>query len=351
MKLIIKQKKKNEYVNTLRFNQVDEKTGKTVSTALICVRGMRFAGNFIPTMTIADVSTLPEYRNQGLVRAIFDEAHTRAREYGASVALLHPFSFDFYRKFGYEKVSDTVSATFSTKLLTPKCDLTPVSEKYYDKIIELFRDFSKNRNLMLDRFDISAFLRRKAETRILCDGDDIKGYITFEKDVENKKINVSEIVFRDENSLLHLTSYLGNFKEDFDTVVVSDVEPIPELYSFCNEVSDTYEARGDLAARILDTEALLLANEYPEEHGEFTMRVADALPAVAGVFKVVYEAKKCTVERLSDDTEADVKIDAPVLLRRIFGYDETPDTTNMSPRGCDFNRAFPKRINGLFEHF
>ena len=351
MKLVIKQKKKNEYVNTLRFNQVDEGTGKTVSTALICIRSMRFSGRFVPTMTIADVSTLPEYRNQGLVRATLNEAHARAREYGACVSLLHPFSFDFYRKFGYEKVSDTVSATFKTSVLTPICDLTPLEEKYYNDIIELFRAFSKKRNLMLDRFDISAFLRRKAQTYLFLDDEELLGYITFEKDTEKKQINVSEIVFRDENAILPLISYVGNFKEEFDTITVSDVEPIPEIYGICERMGAVYESHGDLAARILDTEALLLANEYPEERGEFTLRVNDTIPTVAGVFKVVYGDKKCTVERLSDTTQEDITADASYLLRRIFGCDSTTTGITIANKKDVFLRAFPKRINGLFEHF
>ena len=111
------------------------------------------------------------------------------------------------------------------------------------------------------------------------------------------------------------------------------------------------EARGDLAARLLDTEALLRANEYPIERGEFTLYVKDTLPTVAGVFKVTYENKKGTVVRLPEDTAADITAEAPTLLRRIYGCDESLDGLTFHKDASDFLRAFPKRINGLFEHF
>lgn len=354
MNLTITPKRKNEYVSTYRYRQIDEKNGECVSTALICIRNSRFAEKFIPTMTVADVATLPEYRNRGLVREMLETAHQKAHEYGAYVALLHPFSFDFYKKFGYERVSDTVSAAFPISVLDtfPNIPtLVPIEEKYYDNVISLFREFSTSRNLMFDRYNISAFLRRKAETYLYFCKTELCGYLIFERHEEQAKILVSEAAFTDKNALLALLAHLKQYKERFDTIEISDVEPIPEIYSVLEGKNVTYKSRGDLAARILDTERLLRANAYPVEHGEFTLRVIDPLPTVAGVFKVSYEDKKAAVERLSDDTEADVTANAPALLRRIYGCDETTEGLTLRGNAQDFLRAFPKRINGLFEHF
>lgn len=354
MKLIIKQKKKNEYVNTLRFNQVDEATGKTVSTALICIRSTRFAGKFIPTMTVADVSTLPEYRNRGLVREMLNVAHSKAREYGAYISLLHPFSFDFYRKFGYEKISDTVSATFDAGELAAPSDtaeLVPINEKYYDDVLSLFKEFSRNRNLMLDRYNISAFLRRSAETMLYFKDKILCGYIIFQKDTESRKITVSEVVFKDKDALKDLLYGIRKHSEGFVKIEILDCEPIPEIYELLENKKVTYDSRGDLAARVLDTEALLLAHEYPEARGEFTVSVTDTLPTVSGIFKIMYEGKKCTVERLTEDIEADVTMDASLLLRTVYGCDIPPDIERETEAIKDFYRAFPKQTNGLYEHF
>lgn len=353
MKLTITPKRKNQYLSTYRYRQIDEASGECVSTALVCIRGSRFSGRFVPTMTVADVATLPEYRNRGLVREMLETAHKKAREYGAYVALLHPFSFDFYKKFGYERVSDTVSATFPISVLDKLpgvSTLVPIEEKHYDSVISLFREFSTSRNLMLDRYNISAFLRRKAETYLYFRGAELCGYIIVERDEKEKKLLVSEIVFLDNDALISLLAHLKAY-HDFDTVEIADVEPIPEVYPILDGENVTYHTRGDLAARILDTEALLKAGEYPNERGEFTLGVKDTLPTVAGVFRVTYENKKATVERLSDDTEADVTADAPSLLRRIYGCEESTNGITLRGNTQDFLRAFPKRINGLFEHF
>ncbi len=352
MKLTITPKRKNEYVSTYRYRQIDEVSGECVSTALICIRDTRFAGGFIPTMTVADVSTVPEYRNRGLVREMLETAHRKAREYGAYMALLHPFSFDFYRKFGYERISDTVSATYPITVFDKfqeNTTLVPLEEKYYEDLIALFRDFSKKRNLMFDRYNISSFLRKKEEMIVFVCRETLCGYISIKKDTAQKSITVSEMAFTNENALTSLLSRLKSYKDSFDTVCFSDLEPIPELYSLLD--SGKLESRGDLAARILDTEGLLRAGEYPTEPGEFTICVMDTLPDVAGVFRVTYKNKKGSVERLTNSDEADVTAEAPALLRRIYGCDESLEGLTFHKEAPDFLRAFPKRINGLFEHF
>jgi predicted acetyltransferase len=352
MKLTITPRRKNEYLNTYRYRQIDEASGVCASTALICIRGTRFSGSFIPTMTVADVSTLPEYRNRGLVREMLETAHSKAREYGAVIALLHPFSFDFYRKFGYERISDTVSATYpisTFELFSDGAPLMPLEEKYYDDLVELFRSFSENRNLMFDRYNIASFLKKKEDVFVFVYRETLCGYISIKKDMEQRSITVSEMAFSNEDALRALLSHLNTYKESFDTILFADLEPTPEIYSLLD--GGRMEMRGDLAARLLDTEALLLANEYPVERGEFILRVKDTLPTVDGVFKVTYENKKATVERLSDDATADVTAEAPTFLRRIYGCDESTEGFVFRGDASDFLRAFPKRINGLFEHF
>jgi len=354
MKLIIRQKKKNEYVSTYRYKQIDEQNGVCASTALICIRGSRFAGKFIPTMTIADVSTLPEYRRRGLVRQMFTSAHQSAREYGAYISLLHPFSFDFYRKFGYEKISDTVSATFELSKIENEegtKELVLLNEKHYDKVLELFRKFSTDRNLMFDRYNISAFLRKKAETYLCFDGDILSGYIVIEKDTEKCKIIINEIVFDSTKALTALISHLACYKNEFKIAEICDIEPIPEIKVFLEKFEAQFNSRGDLMARLLDTEGLLLSYNYPDECGTISFRVEDDLENVKGSFKVTYGDQKCTVVRISDDDEVDISTTAPALLRLLYGCEGAIDEIDYKGDKSELIRLFPRRTNGLFEHF
>ena len=59
-------------------------------------------GKLVPNGGIGGVSTLPEYRNTGTIRAIFDKLIPEAYRNGEIISTLYPFNHAFYRKFGYE---------------------------------------------------------------------------------------------------------------------------------------------------------------------------------------------------------------------------------------------------------
>lgn len=363
MKLTITPKRKNEYLSTYRYRQIKPADGVCVSSALICLRCSRFGGKFIPSMTVADVSTLPDYRNRGLVRGILTEAHQQGAALGAFVSILHPFSFDFYRKFGYEKVSDTVTLRFPLASLSPLNTgdrLTPLTKEYEGGLLSLFRDFTRERNLCLDRYDIATFLRKRADTLLLRKGDDLLGYVICEKNQETETLFVSELGFRTEMELKRLLSALVAYGQGLKTLVFADAEPIPELYRILGILGCdlSRESRGDLAARILNTEEMLRANRYPKARGHFVIRVEDDMESVRGCFEVTYEDGLCAVQRLPFDSATDLSVTAPALARLLYGHDiytkelaEQAVGVTLFSDASDFFRAFPKRICGLFEHF
>ena len=61
-------------------------------------------GNLVWNGGIGGVSTLPEYRNTGAVRAIFSKLLPEAYRNGEVISTLYPFNHAFYRKFGYETI-------------------------------------------------------------------------------------------------------------------------------------------------------------------------------------------------------------------------------------------------------
>ena len=55
---------------------------------------------------IAGVATYPEYRRKGYVKELMKQSLIEMRESGQIISVLHPFSYYFYRKYGWELFSD-----------------------------------------------------------------------------------------------------------------------------------------------------------------------------------------------------------------------------------------------------
>ena len=61
-----------------------------------------FDGRLVRNGGVGNVSTLPEFRNDGAISAIFRRMLPQAHRDGEIISTLYPFSHAFYRKFGYE---------------------------------------------------------------------------------------------------------------------------------------------------------------------------------------------------------------------------------------------------------
>lgn len=55
---------------------------------------------------IAGVATYPEYRRTGYVKGLIQQALKEMKEAGQYISFLHPFDISFYRRFGWEIISD-----------------------------------------------------------------------------------------------------------------------------------------------------------------------------------------------------------------------------------------------------
>ena len=105
---------------------------------------------------IAGVATKPEARGRGLVRQIFGKACQLMSKNNQIYSFLYPFSFDYYRKLGYEHCYPYYSVKIPTMQLMssypnpsqarahePGDDITPYAA--------LYESFTKNRNFAVVR--------------------------------------------------------------------------------------------------------------------------------------------------------------------------------------------------------
>ncbi|MFW6293827.1 MAG: GNAT family N-acetyltransferase [Spirochaetota bacterium] len=65
---------------------------------------MAYDGEYVKMAGIGGVGTLPEHRRRGHVRRLLEVAFASMHEREEAFSLLYPFSFPYYRMFGYELV-------------------------------------------------------------------------------------------------------------------------------------------------------------------------------------------------------------------------------------------------------
>ena len=355
-----------EHYSSLRVAAVDE-NGTQLSKGVFKYVTSGFGKGSVKTMIAGGINTPVHYRRGGNIRKMFDTMHGEAVKEGAAVALLHPFSFSYYRKFGYEKVCDHVIVRFPTRMIdfVPRgCNLVPYDESRLSDLIEIYNKFSRGRNVLIKRFDDRYYKKPDKLIYIYYKDGEPSAYIVYSAKNEfivnhmgNGLLTVHEMCYTSPEGLRELFSFLRMFEGEYDEIELANIALCPEVELILRHYTHTsYTLVPDVMAKTLDTEKMLLMADYPKNEGGFTVRVEDVMPSVAGNFKVSYGGGDCKVERT--DGAPDLTLTAPAFTRLIYGYDGASAYTARYMEGIEINGdadgfflAFPKKPCGIFEHF
>lgn len=364
--IVITERRDMEDYSIMRAEAVSE-DGVTLSGGTFQFVQSSYGKGRIKTLLAGGIGTPVQYRRGGNVRRMFDVMHNMAAEEGAAVALLHPFSFAYYRQFGYEKVSDHMIVRCPTRCIdfVPRiCHFMPYDDSRLDDLIKVYERFSKGRNLLLPRFDARNYFSADKQVYVCYKEGEPIAYIVYSahsrlivNHLGDGLLTVHELAYTSPEALREIFSFLRMFEGEFDEIEFSNIAMCPEVEMLLRHYTHTtYTLVPDIMARVLNTEALLLANDYPAREGAFTVSVEDGMDTVAGTYRVEFGGGDCRVALVTG--AADLTLSAPAFIRLAYGYDGANadsarymDGVQIDGNADDFFRAFPKKPCGVFEHF
>ena len=220
--IIIKDRVETASGAVLQLAAVEE-DGTVLSNGRFTYTTSRFGREDVKTMLAGGVATPVHHRRGGNVRKMFDLMHADAAKEGAAVALLHPFSFSYYRKFGYEKVSDHVIVRFPTRMIDfvpRRCELIPYDESRLDDLIAIYTQFARGRNLLPKRYDATHYRDPERQIYIYYENGAPAAYLVFsgyQKFIVNHMgdslLTVHEACYTSPSSLRALFSFLRMFEK------------------------------------------------------------------------------------------------------------------------------------------
>ena len=252
----------------------------------------RLDGQWIPAGGIGAVSTLPEYRNRGAVRAIFRELLMQAHREGQVLSALYPFCHAFYRKFGYETVRLGDRYSFSPSVL---CEYRfagkAVQWKTGDPVsgyTALYERFASRYNLAIRRDDKrmledhmkGEWSRDRRFSYMLLEEDQPAAFLTFQ-DIRHDPaaiLSVQDYAWDGRKGFLALLGFLARFSADYGSIEISlptslelaSVIHAPDAYGIQQTGMQSYMVRA------VHAEKLLGILERPDDCA-FTVQVSDPM--------------------------------------------------------------------------
>ena len=222
-------------------------------------------GTPVGAVGIAGVASSPEHRRAGAVRAIFDHLFSIAGEQGWELSYLYPFSYRYYRKFGYERAVRNRTLTVALPALggIPRNSGAALleSDDSLPELLALYNRFAARYNACFMRRDGKYFPLDPYRTQNYFylwrdESGEARGY--FQARPNGRTLDILELVYLDRASLLGLLGFMRMFEGPFDTVSFRRLEqgsPV-ELLIDCDR-STSFGAYDAAMGRVLDVPACL----------------------------------------------------------------------------------------------
>ena len=287
---------------------------RLVSSLEISPFAIFFCGRPVKMGGIGAVATLPEYRRQRLVAALLEKALAIMEERGDVFSMLGPFSYGFYRKFGWELAFHCREYTASVEDLAGfgrgAGRFLPLTTADLPRVKTVYERYVAGYNGALKRSDSWwRYLLKKQEKQ----GFHFYGY-------ENDRGQLEGYIFfqlNKEKMLVHEMMYLSNpVKEEFfrffhlhnaqvETVVWRAPAGDSSLLLLPEAPVDCRLLKG-MMARVVNVKSALEHLSFPPERAaSFSLRVDDPL---AGwhhnrCFRVRIAEGKATVQEEPENRE------------------------------------------------
>lgn len=308
--------------------------GQLVSGLYSLPFAVNFHGVDYPMNGIGDVMSAPEAAGSGGAGELLQASLEDMLQAGVTLAYLAPFSYRYYRQFGYEQVFDHMHyriATDKMPALHPHVKSGRVERLNWDDALPLIKPIYAKQALDLaggmirkDWWWEYLTYKRHWDVGLYRNADDQPaGYVLYERDEDT--LTVKELIAPTPEAYQTLVAFVAANRNSFHHLVFDDPDPkyhgdlLPEPYPLTAQVVPY------MMARIVNLDDFLLRYPYQvDELPTFTFAIQDDnLPQNAGTWQLTRHLGQTQLTKVSADLTNAISIQA--LTKAAFGAQTMAD--------------------------
>ncbi|HEY5562164.1 MAG TPA: GNAT family N-acetyltransferase [Clostridiaceae bacterium] len=338
--------------------------GILMSTLLVSPIELYIQGSPVKAGGISFVASMPEARRGGKVGSLLIEMFNIMKERKLLLSIMGVFSYEFYRRYGYEIGYDNLKYTIPIENL--KAFKTSLKIKAYDKIylkdmLKLYEVFAKGHNgsgardvaiweelIIKDMWDSS-----KLYTYLCENNNEIKGYIIYS--INDGKMNIVEIIYEGREALEALLTFIYSHQAQIREVILNSCLNDMVQYILPNPRVKR-EISSGMMFRVVDVASSLMALHFPKDlKGEIKIKINDSKAFFnASPLQLILEDG---ILRVSNCNSYDVECDIQSFSQIYIGYlsvDEAYNQGNLICNLCnlkELNKFFKKSVTYCYNNF
>ncbi|MHC9533248.1 GNAT family N-acetyltransferase [Dellaglioa sp. L3N] len=314
------------YEHSVNWGSVE--AGRVVSGVINTPFMTHFHGTHFKMGGIGYVASYPEFAGQGSIGQLMNLALNDMYADGMTLSYLAPFSYPFYRKFGYEATFDQTIYRMNAKSL-PRLKVNPIGHierRRYSEVKDELKTLYQNNQLSqqggIERTDwwltYSAEKHPGWETAIYYnEADEAQGYLVYQREADEFKI--VEWVYQTSESWLQLQNFVIKHQSAYEWFSYASPigQPFPDLLA---NPQVEIKTKPYMMARIVNVADFLTRYPYQHDFEAVVIQVKDTnIAANDGQWQVSRVAGQTSVEKVRDRAPT-LSIDIQNLTRSMMGY-------------------------------
>ena len=278
---------------------------------------------------VTGVATYPKYMNLGLMSSLIKTALNSMRENHQCVSMLVPYMIPYYRKKGWEIVTDKMTYTIKDTQLPKRREVSGMVERVgidSEDLRIVHNAFTRMRHGALKRNELEweEYWRWEADDVIVAvyynEAGEPKGYLVYY--IANDVFRIKELVYINQEARHGLWNYVSAHFSMIDKVVGTNYTNEP--MAFLLEDSEIQEEiEPNVMARIVDFEAFI--KKYPFDiisiHDDLHFIIHDpVMECNCGDFSLRWDKQGNTIIERGGTRGERVECDIQTLTAMFYGY-------------------------------
>ena len=278
---------------------------------------------------VTGVATYPEYMNLGLMSSLIKTALNSMRENHQCVSMLVPYMIPYYRKKGWEIVTDKMTYTIKDTQLPKRREVSGMVERVgidSEDLRIVHNAFTRMRHGAIKRNELEweEYWRWEADDVIVAvyynEAGEPKGYLVYY--IANDVFRIKELVYINQEARHGLWNYVSAHFSMIDKVVGTNYTNEP--MAFLLEDSEIQEEiEPNVMARIVDFEAFI--RKYPFDiisiHDDLHFIIHDpVMECNCGDFSLRWDKQGNTIIERGGTRGERVECDIQTLTAMFYGY-------------------------------
>lgn len=312
-----------------------------------------FFGKTYKITSFANVMSAPEYSNRKVISLLTKEAIEDMHDDGVVLSYLNPFSYDYYRRFGYEQVFELLRLEIPFEKFTKRhADKGSIKRYKFTEVItevkEIFDEHNTRGGIVEENWlwDISK-LRYPDYYAALTfdDSGKIDGYLVYS--LEQTEFVVHDLIYQNADSFLQMIHFINKHRSSYKRIIInsSNVNLKPNVF-----VTDTFDVTTTIEpfmmVRIINLEAFV--KNYPTAVADLKnvkIKVDDDLIWNNHIWNLNINNREVNF-KIENDKNYDIELNIQTLTKVMFGYQSLQDLYLIGEVSGDLSKI--KQLDSIF---